>query len=87
MLLTDGKKDFSFTYNEFIEKIDMPINKYIEALENFDISIYENFEKIYPSLTAGSTFNPFLGFDVVELYESALKGIKKKRLYRYYSCL
>lgn len=53
------EKDFSFTYNEFIEKIDMPINKYIEALENFDISIYENFEKIYPSLTAGSTFNPF----------------------------
>jgi hypothetical protein len=72
------KKDFPFTYNEFIEKIDMPINKYIEALENFDISIYEDFEKIYPSLTAGSTFNPFLGFDVVELYESALKGIKKK---------
>ena len=77
-VISRWKKDFPSTYKEFIKKIDMPVNKYIEELESFDIGIYENFEKIYPSLTAGCTFNPFLGFDVVELYESALKGIKKK---------
>ena len=34
------------------------------------------FETIYPNLTAGSTFNPFIGFDVVELYESVVKAIE-----------
>lgn len=77
-VISRWKRDFPDTYDEFIKKIDMPIDKYIEALDNFDINIYENFEKLYPSLTAGSTFNPFLGFDVVELYESTLKSIKKK---------
>lgn len=42
------------------------------------INAYEEFEKTYPILTAGSEFNPFLGFDVVELYENAAKGLRKK---------
>ncbi len=34
--------------------------------------------KVYPTLTSGSTFNPFLGFDVVELYESVAKSLISK---------
>ena len=72
------EKDFPETFAKFAEIIEEPIKDYIECLENFDISAYEKFEKIYPTLTAGSVFNPFLGFDVVELYESVAKSLKNK---------
>lgn len=70
------EKDFPETYAKFQEAIDEPINILIERLENYDVVAYEIFEQIYPMLTAGSVFNPFLGFDVVELYESVAKSLK-----------
>ncbi len=54
---------------------------FISALEDFNVYFYRRFEKIYPSLTAGSVFNPFLGFDVAELYESVAKELKRQKLY------
>ena len=56
----------------------MPVAQFINELEDFSITAYEKFEKVYPSLTAGSEFNPFLGFDVIDLYEAAVKGIKSR---------
>lgn len=50
----------------------------ISGLENYDIETYRLFEGIYPSLTSGSKFNPFLGFDIVELYENVAKNLKSK---------
>ena len=70
------KAEFPDTYAPFAQLIDIPVSKFIKELENYSTSAYEIFERVYPSLTAGSTFNPFLGFDVVELYENAAKGIK-----------
>ena len=52
----------------------MPTSAFINNLENYSTDAYETFERVYPSLTAGSTFNPFLGFDVVEIYENVAKG-------------
>lgn len=72
------KSDFPATYREFCKKIDTPIRAFTESLSNYNASAYEQFERIYPDLTAGSTFNPFLGFDVVELYESVAKGLSAK---------
>ena len=72
------KNEFPETYNQFKESIDEPIADFIEHLESFDIVAYETFEKIYPSLTAGGVFNPFLGFDVVELYENVAIALRKK---------
>lgn len=69
------EKEFPSTYNAFLNKINEPIDVFIESLENYDVSAYELFERVYPSLTSGSVFNPFLGFDVVELYESVAKGL------------
>lgn len=71
-------KDYPETYTRFTELIRNPIDKFLNALEMFDPSAYEEFEHIYPMLTAGSVFNPFLGFDVVELYENAARGLRKK---------
>ena len=75
-------KRWQETYPEVYQKlqtaIDAPVKVFVEKLEEFDIVAYERFEKVYPELTAGSVFNPFLGFDVVELYEAAVRGIRSK---------
>lgn len=71
------QNEFPKTYELFCEAIDKPVSVFIEELSNYSISAYEVFERVYPSLTAGSTFNPFLGFDVVELYESVAKSLKQ----------
>lgn len=72
------KKEFPDTYKRFKEVIDMPVKKFVEEIQNYSIEAYEKFEKLYPSLTAGSVFNPFLGFDVVDLYEAAVRGLKSR---------
>lgn len=72
------EKEFPDTYKKLKDIIDMPVKKFVEELQNYNIAAYEKFEKIYPSLTAGSVFNPFLGFDVVDLYEEAVRGLKSK---------
>lgn len=72
------KTEFPHTYTLFKDSIDVPAERFISALESFDINAYEQFERIYPTLTSGSVFNPFLGFDVVELYESVTKELKAK---------
>lgn len=72
------KEEFPNTYIELQKEISKPISNFIEELEEYNIVAYEQFERVYPKLTAGSTFNPFLGFDVVELYESAVKGLRER---------
>ena len=72
------EKEFPDTYQKLKELIDIPVKKYVEELQNYGIEAYEKFEKIYPTLTSGSVFNPFLGFDVVDLYEEALRGLRSK---------
>lgn len=70
--------EFPTTYTQLEELLDEPVSVFVEKLGNYNIAAYEQFEKLYPALTAGSVFNPFLGFDVVELYEQAANGLKKK---------
>ena len=72
------QENFPDTYRQLESVLDEPVPEMITKLKNFDISAYETFERIYPSLTAGSIFNPFLGFDVVELYESVAKSLREK---------
>lgn len=72
------KNEFPDTFEKLKNEIDCPINIFIEQLQDYNIETYEQFEKIYPKLTAGSYFNPFIGFDVIDLYEEAVKGIKSQ---------
>lgn len=72
------QKDFPETFEKFLNGIDDPVEVFIDRLGNYDVVAYGAFEQVYPSLTAGSAFNPFLGFDVVELYESVAKSLKSK---------
>lgn len=70
------KKDYPLVYEDFCKRIDRPVDSFVTELEKFNIAVYEEFERIYPSLTAGSVFNPFVGFDVAELFESVVKSLK-----------
>lgn len=72
------EKDFPDTYNHFVKILSEAPQVFIERLKSFDITAYEEFQQLYPSLTAGSIFNPFLGFDVVELYEGVIQSIQSK---------
>ena len=72
------EKDFPDTFEKLKDALDMPVGKFISELDDYNIVAYEQFERIYPTLTAGSVFNPFLGFDVVELYEGVVKSLRTK---------
>ena len=70
------KESFPDTYNRFKKEIGQPVDGFIQKLENYDTEAYAEFERLYPELTSGSVFNPFLGFDIAELYESVVKCIE-----------
>ncbi|MBR1404525.1 MAG: hypothetical protein IJ558_10140 [Treponema sp.] len=70
--------EYPATFEDFKGQIGISVEQFISELEDFNIDVYKQFEDIYPKLTSGSVFNPFLGFDVVELYESVAKAIKAK---------
>lgn len=70
--------EYPETYQNFQKILGQPIASFISDLSNYDIEAYRTFEKLYPQLTSGSSFNPFLGFDVVELYENVVTEIQKK---------
>ena len=70
------KNEFPDTFKQLKKEIDCPINVFIKQLQNYNIESYRKFENIYPKLTSGSSFNSFDGFDVIDLYEEAVKGLK-----------
>ncbi|MDD6135075.1 MAG: restriction endonuclease subunit S [Selenomonadaceae bacterium] len=72
------KNEFPDTYKRFVSMINGTVSDFLNRLKNYDILAYQEFEQLYPQLTAGSVFNPFIGFDVVELYESVLECLKNK---------
>lgn len=69
------KSDYPETLIRFKSTINMPLDEFVGLLANFDVEAYSTFEKSYPSLTAGSEFNPFAGFNVIELYEKVIEKL------------
>ena len=72
------RQNYPDTYEKFAQNLSEPVDNFILALREYDVNAYERFEKLYPVLTSGSTFNPFLGFDVVELYEKVVDKLQAK---------
>jgi len=72
------QKEYPATYEKFSESLGEPISTYTMALKEFDVNAYERFIKLFPALTSGSQFNPFVGFNVVELYEKVAEKLKDK---------
>lgn len=62
------KRDYKETYIAFTNMLHEPVREFVSKLSNYDTESYAVFEKLYPKLTAGSEFNPFLGVNIVDLY-------------------
>lgn len=72
------KIEYPETYKKFVEELNSSVDDFVLALKEYSVEAYEKFIELYPKLTAGSTFNPFLGFDVVELYEKVVDKLNDK---------
>ena len=72
------RDEYPDTYKKLAAILSKPVSDFILALNEYDINAYEEFAQIYPTLTSGSTFNPFLGFDIVDLYENIATKLKDK---------
>lgn len=72
------KENYPDTYRKFINIINQPANEFLLRLAEFDVEAYEQFVSIYPALTSGSIFNPFFGFDVIEIYTAVVKELRTK---------
>jgi len=72
------KDDYPATYEKFVKALGEPISTFTIALEEFDVNAYDRFIKLFPALTSGSEFNPFVGFNVVELYEKVVDKLRDR---------
>lgn len=72
------KKNYPDTYAEFTKKIKIKAEAFNQKLEQHDNKDYQTFVKLYPTLTAGSVFNPFACSDVTEVYEKVCAAIGER---------
>lgn len=68
-MIEKWENDFPETLEKFNQLASTRATAFKEKLRNFDSDAFEEFEKLYPILTSGSEFNPFAGFDVVDIFE------------------
>lgn len=71
------KEKFPETYKAFNKEASVKADTFKEALKNFDGEKFEEFENLYPHLTSGAEFNPFSGFDVVDLYSKVSEKLSE----------
>lgn len=64
------RSDYPVVYESLQNSLPMPVESFEAELKDYSAYAYSLFEKMYPQLTAGNEFNPFVGYDVVELYSS-----------------
>lgn len=76
--IKNWRETYPDTYKNLAKILSKPVDDFILALDEYDVNAYEEFLQLYPNLTSGSKFNPFLGFDIVELYANITIKLKDK---------
>jgi len=76
--ITKWRDEYPDTYQKLTKQLSKSVGDFVLALNGYEVNAYEEFEQIYPTLTSGSTFNPFLGFDIVDLYENITAKLQDK---------
>lgn len=74
-MIEKWENEYPETLEKFNTLASVKVAEFKRNLLNYDSSAFEEFEKLYPSLTSGSEFNPFSGFDVVDIYEQVCKKL------------
>lgn len=77
-MINGWKEHYQETYEKLKMELNEPIVEFIDRLRGYDASAYRDFERVYPKLTSGSSFNPFIGLNVVDLYEDVTKKLKDR---------
>lgn len=72
------RNDYPDTFTAFENIINENADKFISKLLNNSVETYNRFNECYPSLTSGGIFNPFIGFDVVEVFDKTNNALKDK---------
>ena len=72
------QNDYPETYGKMAEMLDCSVSDFVDRLLSNDIEAYHNFIDIHPALTSGSIFNPFVGSNVVDIYDNVNTEIKRK---------
>ena len=79
-IINNWKNKFPNTFSQFeciLEKEEMDVAGFVEALKEFDKNTLSFFRKIYPELTAGSAFEPILQQEAIKVYQSVTRELKK----------
>lgn len=77
-MINNWQENYPDTYEKLKGEINEPIVEFVNRLTKYDSKAYKLFEKLYPGLTSGSAFNPFVGLNVIDLYEDVTKKLKDK---------
>lgn len=80
-MIEKWETEYPETFEKFKSHASVRPEEFKRQLLNYNADFFEEFEKLYPSLTSGSEFNPFSGFDVVEVYEKTCKKLCETGLY------
>ncbi len=80
-MIEKWEKQYPETLEKFNKLSSVKSEEFKRQLLNYNSELFAEFEKLYPSLTSGSEFNPFAGFDVVEVYEKTCKKLCETGLY------
>lgn len=75
-VINNWRNEYPDTFDRFIELLEEPFENFEIRLKQYEPSALEKFVALYPRLTSGSQFNPFIGFDVVEIYEQVNKKLQ-----------
>ncbi len=75
------EREFPDTFKRFNATASCKSNAFKNALRNFSPKHLQEFEELYPQLTAGSSFNPFEGFDIVDIYENVARKLAESKRY------
>lgn len=75
------EREYPDTFRNFNAKASCKSYAFKNALRNFSPKHLQEFEELYPQLTSGSSFNPFEGFDVVDIYEKVAQKLAELKKY------
>lgn len=74
-MIEKWENEYPETLEKFNNLASVKSGEFKRQLLTYNSDFFAEFEKLYPSLTSGSEFNPFAGFDVVDIYEHVCKKL------------
>ncbi len=71
------QSDYPDTYAGLADRLTNSIEEFLKDLSANSVEAYHTFLDIYPILTAGSVFNPFVSENVIDIYDQVNTELKK----------